>query len=258
MKNFTFEQIINERIRELDELMKETAKFSELITYDKKYEGTNNYYFVDRNELALYYTYTNNIMKKIKKLYLMTPFGVHSLDSVIINDKEQLKEKYRDYNDNLIFTINDLEEFKARQHSLAESQLVKELCTSYNIGTQKINSLDGKTQLEFSNNYTYFEHDNFEFVFWMKPEYVCLEGDSLTASQILEIFKQSTFDSNSFSEYFIKRVEMDKGKDLSLELSGNYNVISYAIDKDKNKTREYFDIQKKSEEKKLILTKSKF
>ena len=38
MKEYTFEQIINERLREFDELDKEAEKFTELISFDKKYE----------------------------------------------------------------------------------------------------------------------------------------------------------------------------------------------------------------------------
>ncbi len=255
MEKYTFEQIINERIREFYELMKETEKFSELVTYDEKYVGTNNYFFVDRNELALYYTYAyaNKYIKKMNNLYFRMPWAIRGLDVALISYSKHFQHEYRDYNNNLIFTINNIEEFKEKFQSLANNPLVNELRNLYNRRELKISSLDGKTQLKLSNNYIFFEHNNFEIDFWNL--YVWLVGDSLSAPQILEIFKESTFDSNSFSEYFAERVEMNKDKDLSIEISSDYNIIPYTIDKDEKKTREYFDIQKKEEIKKLVLTK---
>lgn len=253
MEKYTLEQIINERIREFDELRKESEKFSELVTYDKKYEGLNNHYSVERNELSLYYTYANRFMKKMEILYSRMPWGIMGLNVVRIPESKPVQQEYRKYNNDLLFTINNPEEFKERLHSLSESPLVKALSPSFNT----INSLDGKTQLSFTSyGFTYFEHDNFEFNF-LGTDYADLEGDSLTAPQILEIFKESTFDSNNFSEYFSERVERNKDKDLSIEISSDYNIIPYVIDKDEEKTREYFDIEKELETKRLVLTKSK-
>ena len=257
MEKYTFEQIVNERIREFDELAKEAEKFSKLVTFDKKYEGTNNHFFVNHNELVLYYTYANNIIKKMYKMYLKLPWAIHGMNHVSISGSEPVQQEYRAYNNDLIFTINNVEEFRERLQSLANSPLVQELYSSYDKSISSISSMDGKTQLSFSSNsFTYFEHDNFEINF-LGFDYVGLEGDSLTAPQILDIFKESTFDSSKFSEYFAKRIEMDKDKDLSIEIGSDYKVVPYTIDKEKEKTCEYFDMQKNGD-KKLILVRSKF
>ena len=256
MGKYTFEQIINERMREYDELKKEAAKFNDLVTYDKKYEGTGNFYFADRNDLAFYYTYASEPMKKLKKMYKMMPFAIHGRDVLIINGDDQVKKEYNDYKNKPLLTIDNIEAFKESFDSLARSPLVKEIVSLDNESTHKINSSDGKTQLKLTNNCVYVQQDSFEIDFWYE-DYFGLHGDSLTAPQILEMFKASTFDSNSFSEFFSERIEMNKGKDLSIEISDDYTSIPFIIDKDGESTSEYFDTQKREDVKKLILTRKK-
>lgn len=125
MGKYTFEQIINERIREYDELKKEAAKFNDLVTYDKKYEGTGNFYFADRNDLAFYYTYASEHMKKLKKMYKMMPFAIHGRDVLIINGDDQVKKEYNDYKNKPLLTIDNIEAFKESFDSLARSHWLK-------------------------------------------------------------------------------------------------------------------------------------
>ena len=195
-------------------------------------------------------------MKELKKRYLKMPWAIHRIDAVFFPSDEQVEHEYRTRNNDLILTVNDVKEFKERLHLFVNSPLVNELRSSYNEYSKKIYSLDDKTQLKFSEYYFYLKHNNYEIDFWNQG-YVGLEGDSLNAPQILEIFKESTFDSDNFSEYFTNRIEQDSDLDLSIEISDNYDVKPYIVDRYGDLTKEYFDIQKNEEAKKLLLNKSR-
>ena len=253
METYTFEQIVNERKREFDELMVESEKFNELVTYDKKYEGTNNYFFPYRSELSLYYTYANKFKKNIRKLYYKLPFAIFGLHVVEINDQDNIKKEYRDHKGNLILTVNDVNEFKEKLHCFTESPLVKEFQSTY---AKKTIAIDRETQLfSCSTECLDFNHDELNIDFQFLYKRADIEGNETVAPRILQIFKETEYNKDSFSEYFMERVERDKDKDFSIKFDKDYNLIPYFKDKEGDNTIESFDMIEDSDEKKFVLSK---
>ena len=255
MEKYTFEQVVNERKREFDELKKNVEKFKDLVTYNEcRYEHKGSEFSIETKKLFLEYQHANTLVRSMHDYINSLPQSLHIKNAIIFDESKTINKRYNDDRGNNILTVNDPEEFKEKFHEFIESPLVKELSTSYDYATPTIKSLDGKTKLNFSGEYAHFNQKNFEMDFY-QTELACIESGSFTAPQILEMLKESTFDSSNFSEYFAGRIENDKNKDLSIELDDNYKVIKYKKDKNGDKDTEYFYLQKEAEKKKLILTK---
>ena len=90
------------------------------------------------------------------------PFAIYGRDVLIIHGEGEIKTEYKDYKNHPLLTINNVENFKKTLDSLARSPLVKEIVSLDNESTHKINSLDGKTQLELTNDCAHVQQDNFE------------------------------------------------------------------------------------------------
>ena len=264
MEKYTFEQIINERIRMCDELDRMTNEFNSLVESNSdKYEFicTRTLFGGYDRQIGLYYNYSNKLENSIHRLGLAFEFGelpssktLMPPNHIIFKEKdiENLKSEYTDKNGEPALIIKDVEKFKEMYYAFYESEIMKQELGLEAHGND-IN--DGKVNLDMDYLFTTFENDYSEAKVCGNAS-IAFSGFKSNLPKILDMYKNCEFDGSIFNDYFKENMDANKSKDYSLVLSDKYIVKPYTPGL-RGRTEEGFEFHRDELGKKLILTKTR-
>lgn len=241
-EKYTYEEIVNERIREIEELYKETDSFKNLVTYNEsKYIFSRARIFPHDSRLLLYY-------KPLFGLENREP-DAHYIDAVWISNIDKVKNEYKDASGNLILSIDNIDEFRDKYNTIIESKLYKELQSDAK-EIKRINN--GSLDLHLYDGYAHIHQGKNELLIHQKY-YACFKGNNTNAKLLYDEYMHSEYDISSLSDYFIENIEKNKDNVLPIELEDGFKPTTYHIDEYGECDFEYFNLNK--EEKRYVLTK---
>ena len=254
MEKYTFEQIVNEKTREYEEIRKECNSFKNLVTYNtSKYDFNGTYMLVDSGDFILYYKRTDEKLynKIYNKIISRTPFMVYGRNSIWFMGMDNLKKEYVDSKGNLIFTINNIDDFKEKYYELTSSVLYKELSTGERSAT-RIKGDDGITILALSGGLVETLQCDEKLLF-NPGDHATFSGVNTNAVKMFNKYMHMRYDISNLSEYFQENIEKNKDTFLPFEFDEKFVPHTYKLSKYDELEHETFNIEK--EEKRYSLHK---
>ena len=275
MKTYTFEQILNERIREYEELKREAESLKDFVEFNEekyKYSGATHSLSYSNSVLMWYdRVYKNALAEKLNNLKYFIKYRIIGASSnwydlktkrICFCEHDPIKEQYKDEKNQTILTIKNPDEFKEKLDAFFTGPLVKEIKKSDG-KVKTIQSTDYNTML-IPSKHNYELYDKNVFINFFDDTRILIQNP-VTMDYILKLIKETKFKSDNFSDYFRERLERDTDKDFSIELDPNCEYPMDSNGKERtlilNKlynTSWYNDGEiHKNVENKLILTKNK-
>ena len=263
MKNYTFEDLINERIREYNELDARANKLENLITVvnDDYKMGFVRYGASGPKELIIYYGYNNELKELMHKLKIVREFGgsmryICPANMIIIKSEDDIKTEYKDDKGNTALTINDLDKFKEEYYAFFDSETYKHV---FNFETKWYENDEllakDKIRLKIDRAFLKFIHEDKDTIFELcENQFVTLAASSRTAEENLDLFRNATFGEGWFDEYIRKNIDSYKGEIKTFAFDDKYRQKHYhPVGFRRYAMEEHFEISEN--DKKIILTK---
>ncbi len=247
MEKYTFEQIVNEKTREYEEIYKECNSFKNLVTYNtSKYDFNGTYMLVDSGNFILYYKRNDEKLynKIYNKIISKSPFMVYGRNSIWFMGMDDLKKEYVDSKGNLIFSINNIDDFKEKYYELTNSALYKELSNGERTRTI-IKDEDRKMILALSGGLIISRQCDEEILF-NPGDHARFEGVNTDAVKILNKHMHMEYDISNLSEYFQENIEQNKGTFLPFEFDEKFVPHTYKLNKYDELEHETFNIEKEA------------
>ena len=231
MKTYTFEQILNERIREYEELKREAESLKDLVEFNEekyKYSGAAHSLSYS-NSVIMWYdrVYKNALAEKLDDLKYFIKYRIIEASSnwydlktkkIYFCEHDPIKKQYKDEKDQTILTIKNPDEFKEKLDAFFTSPLVKEI-KKFDGKVKTIQSTDYNTML-IPSKHSFQLYDKNVFINFFDNTGVLIQNP-VTMDYVLNLIKETKFKSDNFSDYFRERLERDTDKDFSIELDPN-------------------------------------
>lgn len=238
MERYTFEQIVNERIREYNELDERAKKLENLITVvnDDYKMGFARYDEFDNGKIMIYYGYADEIKSFMYKLKLacrdfefMTMRYICPANRIIIKSEDDIKTEYKDDKGNTALVINDIDKFKEEYNALFNSETYKHLFTFKEkwCENDELFAKD-KIRLKVDTAFLTFIHNNKNVSFGLcANRFVTLAASSRTAEENIDLFRNATFNAECFDEYVRKNIDLYEGEDKIFTFDDKYKQKNY-------------------------------
>lgn len=265
MENYTFEDLINERIREYNELDARAKNLNNLITVvnDEYKMGFVRYDEFDNGKIMIYYGYTDEVKNFMYKLKLacrdfefMTMRYICPANRIIIKSEDDIKTEYKDDKGNTALVINDIDKFKEEYNAFFDSETYKHLFTFKEkwCENDELFAKD-KIRLKVDIAFLTFIHEDKNVSFQLcGNRFVTLAASSRTAEENIDLFRNATFGEGWFDEYVRKNIDSYKGEIKTFAFDDKYRQKHYhPVGFRRYAMEEQFEISEN--DKKFVLTK---